>query len=410
MRDLNDVLRQDGGDAVRNVFDGAKVINGYTRTELEHAIKALPKGWMNADTAPINPGAEFWQGALGPGTGLFVGPSSLGKTTIACGLGYAFATGQSFFGRRIIEPMGVAHVIGESPDDIAKRYRAIQLHTDDDQPLPISWKQNSANLGDDKIRRALIKDLQDLNAYYEDEFSARLRVLFFDTVVTNWQFKDENSNPEWAGLIRNLQEFADAIEGLALAIHHPPKSGVGERGGGASRAGADYILTGSCDRNDETGEVKNRKLALTKHRNGETGIISAVEIKKVALGILDAFGQEITSIVAIPSDAPTTSLSAKKPKASLLTLHRAFDEALHIDGRQHEVFSSPDCSSPVVMAAPLEVVKAEFYRRWAVDETDEEKALQARKKAFSRILKETIEIYGRENVDGEQLIWKLTAH
>lgn len=388
---------------------GSTIPNGYSRLEIERAIRTLPKGWVSEDSALIDPGSEYWQGSLGPGTAMLVGPSSAGKTTITCGLGYAFATGTSFFGRQIIEPMGVAHILGEAVSGIALRYSAIRFQTGTNEPLAIAWKQNTGDLFNANIRKALRAQLAELDAFYQSEFDVKLRVLFFDTARTNWHFKDENDNAAWSRVVQILQEFADAINGLALATHHPPKSGVGESGGGASRAGLDYILTASCDRNDETGEVKSRKLASTKHRDGETGIISAFELKKVALGIMDAFGQEVTSVVAVPSDAPVGA-QMKAENATVITFRRAFDEAMHIDARSHSVLQSPDIQSPVVIATPVDAVRTEFYRRWATGDGDEKKAQEARRKAFQRALKSNaiMQEFGREVLpDGEEVIWRL---
>jgi hypothetical protein len=236
----------------------------------------------------------------------------------------------------------------------------------------------------------------------------RLRVVFIDTTRSNWQFKDENSNSEWAKVIQHLQQFADATNGVAIATHHPPKSGIGESGGGSARAGLDYILTASCDRNDETGEIKNRRLALTKHRDGETGVISAFELKKVALGILDAFGQEITSIVAVPTDGPASAAAAKAENDTIVTFRRAFDEALSVAGRDHRVMESGDVESPIVMAASIKVVRREFYKRYVTGDEDEKRAQENRRKAFQRALKALINKYGREVLsDGEEVIWRL---
>jgi hypothetical protein len=380
----------------------------YSFDDVEEAIRTLPKGWISEDSAPIDPGTEYWQGALGPGTAMLVGPSSAGKTTISCGLGYAFATGTSFFGRQIIEPMGVAHILGEGASGVARRYSALRFHTGANLPLPIAWKHNTADLFNKKSRLELIAELAELNAYQKSEFDVWLRVVFFDTARTNWQFRDENDNPSWSRVVQHLQEFANAINGLAIATHHPPKSGIGESGGGAGRAGLDYILTASCNRNDETGEVSNRKFAVTKHRDGETGIISAFELKKVALGIMDAFGQEATSVVAIPSDAPTTATIAKSENHTVVTFRRAFDEALQTHGREHTVFNDGVIPSPTVMAAPVEAVRQEFYRRYATGDSDESKAQATRRQAFNRALKTLVHQYGREVLsDGEEILWRL---
>jgi hypothetical protein len=381
-------------------------LNGsaYRAEEIEHAIAALPAGWRNEDSDALAPFEEYWKGRLGPGTAALIGPSSAGKTTLLCRLGYGLATGQPVFDAPVISPMGVAHVMGESVGDIPRRYAALRYHTGDNRRWPIAWTANKANLFEKRERRALITKLRELDAYFQAEFEVPLKAVFFDTATTNWHFDDENSNGQWARLTIGLEEFADAVEGVALYAHHPPKSGTGERGGGAARAGLGYILTASCDRDDRTGKVENRQLAVTKHRNGETGPISGFELQQVALGIIDAFGDQVTSVVAEPCEAPDTDASARAPTANNAKFDRAFEDALREHGKPHRVMTD----GPHVEAVEVSHVKAAFKRRYATGETDAKTAGSAFRQAWRRELLQNAPRrgYATEATNTVELIWR----
>jgi hypothetical protein len=62
-----------------------------------------------------------------------------------------------------------------------------------------------------------------------------------------------------------------------------------------------------------------------------------------------------------------------------------------------------------VRACDIEVVRAEFYRQYPADGTEQQKA-EARRKAFNRSVKESIArgVVASREVDGVQLIWLAT--
>jgi hypothetical protein len=69
----------------------------------------------------------------------------------------------------------------------------------------------------------------------------------------------------------------------------------------------------------------------------------------------------------------------------------------------------PFPDGPEVCACNLDLVRAEFYRQYPADGTDQQKA-EARRKAFGRSVKESIArgvVITRE-VDGVQLTWLAT--
>jgi hypothetical protein len=301
------------------------------REDLEAGLKGgalLPKRFIAENSRPITAPSDYIQRMLGPGISAIVGPSSVGKTTLTATIGRACATGEPVFGRKVLRPMGVAHIMGESLASIELAYAALRIRAGDTRKLPIVWADNEGrDLTQKQAREALKTDLRLVSKHMLAEDGVPLKVVFFDTVTRTFPMQDENSNAEMNRIMGYLGEIAQAIDGTAVAIHHPPKTGIGERGGGALRGGADYIITASCDRDDTTGIVSNRQLAVTKHRTGTTGPISAFDLEQVGLGILDAFGEEATSVVAVPADQQKTAdrvdRLSKNERTMLAILHEA---------------------------------------------------------------------------------------
>ena len=69
----------------------------------------------------------------------------------------------------------------------------------------------------------------------------------------------------------------------------------------------------------------------------------------------------------------------------------------------------PFLDGPEVRACDIELVRREFYRQYPADGTDKQKA-DARRKAFSRSIRETIArgLLASREVDGVQFIWLAT--
>src|SRR5262249_7594211 len=76
-------------------------------------------------------------------------------------------------------------------------------------------------------------------------------------------------------------------------------------------------------------------------------------------------------------------------------------------GCGHKV--GPFSEGPEVHACDVELVRAEFYRQYPADGTEQQKA-EARRKAFGRSTKEAIArgVVASREVDGVQLIWLAT--
>ena len=65
-----------------------------------------------------------------------------------------------------------------------------------------------------------------------------------------------------------------------MGIHHAGKNQeAGARGASAWRANVDNMLSCAADRNEMTGECKNRRLSVSKYRDGVEGPVSGYELK-----------------------------------------------------------------------------------------------------------------------------------
>jgi hypothetical protein len=87
---------------------------------------------------------------------------------------------------------------------------------------------------------------------------------------------------------------------------------------------------------------------------------------------------------------------------SMQLLRRVLMTTLVDSGQELRPFSD----GPLVRACDIELVRAEFYRQYPADGTEQQKA-DARRKAFGRTVKESVarSLVTTREVDGVQLIW-----
>jgi hypothetical protein len=410
MRDANDVLMQDGPEAVRRMNDEAKVYtNNALRVELESGLKSgslLPTGYISLEGVNIEPPRDLIKGILTEqGVNLVVGQSGSGKSCIMASAARALATGLDWFGRKVRGPVGVLYYATEGYSSMARRLPAELKHHDIDEAVPIVLSRGGLNLSDDKQFAQFLRELVQVRRYFAARFGVHRMVVIIDTIAAAASLKDENSNAEVSGLYGRLRQIADHIEGLVIGVHHLGKNAeAGPRGASASRAAADQIISVLADRDESSGTVSNRRIVISKARDGEEGPIANFTLTFVELGI-DEDDEPFGAVVAEPADGEAIR-SQKKPTPAQKTFIAAFDEALSESGRDHEPMKSQDVPGPTVLAVPVEEVKEEFYRRWATGETDPVKRADTTRKAFKRALHTTSGFATEANDSGEELIWR----
>jgi len=407
--DANQILREQGASALRSVMDAAHPFNGHDTTSEEPAASEALKGWHFLAEHKVSAPKMLVKG-IAPFRGiLFIGgQSGAGKTFIGCHLGNSLGSGEPFFGHAVKERVGFAIVSKEGTENIGNRLTAdAQARGLDIKRLPIAWRGDLPEIKTAEDVDRVAKELLDLGDKIKTRFGVRCGASAFDTIAANFYMEDENSNAEIAKVIAKLREFEAKTQGLVIPVHHYGKQDTaGLRGGSLWRGGADVILSVLADRDDRTGKVSGRELALAKARDGLEGPIAPFTLKPHELGI-DEDGDPFGSLVVIPGEAGESTIRTKRPKAetrSVLALREAVTEATDAAGKQIRIRAD----GPLVRAIEVRNVRAEFYRRYVTGTDEADKAADAKKKAFRRLLDKLPADYAMATQDGQEWIWKAT--
>ncbi|WP_445215677.1 AAA family ATPase [Bradyrhizobium sp. Pa8] len=393
--DANGYARANGSAALRQVIDGSSSpsARGGWRFLTEHKV-----------TAPqmLIKGIAPYRGILFIG-----GQSGAGKTFIACHMANSLASASPFFERAVKERIACAIVSKEGTENIGNRLTAdAQARGLDIRQLPIAWRGDLPEIKTAEDVERVTRELLELADKIKARFGVRTGASFFDTIAANFFMADENSNGEIAQVIGKLREFETKTQGLVIPVHHYGKQdAAGLRGGSLWRGGADVVLSVLADRDDRTGKVSGRELALAKARDGLEGPIASFELKPHDLG-MDEDDEPFGSLVVVPGNPGETVIRSKRPKAdkrSVVTLREAVIEATDAAGKEIRVRAD----GPVVRAVEVRNVRTEFYRRYVTDEDDVTKAASAKQKAFRRLLNELPPDMATSTQDGSEWLWRV---
>jgi hypothetical protein len=340
------------------------------------------------------------------GIAMIAGQSGAGKTFIACYLAVMLASGKPFFGRKVAERVGVVIVAAEGAATIASRIHAAREDTNSDgELLPIAWLKEVPDLRQPASITQLAGALKARCAYMQAKYGVRLGAVFIDTLNAAFTMQDENSNAEAGAIMRSLHWLSKETGALVLPVHHYGKAAeTGPRGASAWRAGCDAVLSVLADRNQITGKVSNRSLALAKSRVGEEGDISAFILQVVSQG-LDADNEEITTCTVLPIEAEKIAEKSRK----LSRGETAYLDALAVVSDKAEKCRPYGYQGPEIAAVDREAIRAEFYASWPADGATEKQKEEAKRKAFARGergLLDRRQIMLRQ-VGGREMVWRL---
>jgi hypothetical protein len=367
-------------------------------------------GFVFDGDSPIEPHDYLVKGLLPPtGVGFVGGQSGSGKTFIVVDLAVSLATGLPFFGRRIKDPVGVAILAAEGVGTLPLRLEVARRQKTDAERLPIAFLGDVPNLSSQREIETLIPRLEAVAGRLKQDHGVRLGVVIVDTLAAAFDLNDENDNAEAAKIIRLIRKIGERLALLVIVVHHYGKgTGTGLRGASAWRGGCDAVLSVLAERNETTGNVSNRELALAKSRLDPEGPIAPFILHFVSLGVGED-GEEFGACYVEPllGQAPTLGGPGKKvarEAPSTRAFRAAFVEVMARDVLTIRVMGS----GPQVRAVRLSDVRAAFDRRYATDETDAKRRKDALKSAFKRALKATSHEFATEFQDGHELIWSVT--
>ncbi|MEP4703433.1 MAG: hypothetical protein ABJZ62_01140, partial [Hyphomicrobiales bacterium] len=241
------------------------------------------------------------------------------------------------------------------------------------------------------------------------DYDLPLCAIFIDTVTASGAIAadKENDAASWQSHINAMQFVATKLACVIILIHHYGKdAGAGLRGSSGARAAADFALAITGERNEITGETINRRLALTKSRNGTEGLIGNVELVQIEIGERPDGSPVTTATLDITK--PTKSggkKPAKKVPTAMKIFKQSFDHVFLDKVEERPAMGRPD--HPLVSMVPISAIKDEFYTRYVDGDDDPEKRKDAARKSFGRQVKAAINHgFVVANIKDEEWIWR----
>jgi hypothetical protein len=339
-----------------------------------------------------------------PASGIaFVGgQSTAGKTFVSIALGVSIASGQSFFGYKVKERVGVAYVAAEGEPIFALRLLAAKIAAGVKHPIPFARRGNVPGLTTQDGLAAFISQLGELDKEVRERFGVRLGTIFIDTTKACFDMQDENSNAEVARICNFIRSIGDSIGAVTIPVHHYGKeAATGLRGASAWRDSADVVISVLAKIDQQTGNVSDHALAIAKARDGELRALAPFILEWVKLGVDDDGDDFGTCIVKLDPTRQLQATASAKPKG-VATCDDACRIALGAYGQDIQLRKD----GPVIRAAELKHVKAKFCEMYVTGEGDPQKAARAKDRAYRRVLDKLPGGYVVGNgQDGQEWLW-----
>ena len=325
-----------------------------------------------------------------PGLVAFIaGQSGAGKTFYAVGLAVALASGTPFLDFPCRESVGVVIVAAEGAGTIKRRIDAAKAMVPGlgGQKLPIVIIKKCPDLMTQEGRDELVAEVRRRSAQMiADGLCTRVGAVIIDSMTVAFSMEDEQGNTEATRVCLFMRAIGEATGTVVVPVHHFGKDkSAGLRGASAWRAASDHTIAVLGDRDETTGEVTNKKLALTRSRSDEEGVICCFDLPIFSCGV-DPYGDEITTCtfartvedpMARVMELEEKKRSVKKDGGSGAIFAQAYDALLQnvagaasVDG--HECSSLRELKSPdgtVTLVGVNRIVMGIMFKKfWPSDE------------------------------------------
>lgn len=282
--DINDIEQAEGIEAVRRLLESAKSAPQRFQLLTPAELAALPPvRWLVRGVLPQE------------GIAAVYGPPGSGKSFLTLDLLAHVADGRDWFGCRV-NAGAVVYLGLEGEAGIAQRVQAWQSQNG---PLPAAFR---AILSPLDIRKPADR-AELVQAVKRGGMAGGLLVL--DTLNRAAPGADENSSAEMGEIIGAAKALQAELGGLVLLVHHSGKDAArGLRGHSSLLAALDASL-------EVTRDGDRREWRIGKAKDGEDGKAHPFRLAVVELGT-DDDGEEITSCVCLPDEAPGESIRRAK--------------------------------------------------------------------------------------------------
>lgn len=194
------------------------------------------------------------------GVGVVYAPSGAGKTTLIASLTAALATGQDWFGHRVLRRGASVYVATEDPSGFKVRLRAAKraAHLPLNTPAGIYTFPEPIDLRDPVSIGRFGRFLQCKT------FSLPLENIIVDTYSAATPGANENSSEDTTTSMVHAQRWRDTLGVSVTIVHHTNAGGTRERGHSAMRGSSDFMI--AMNPTDDVITVE-----INKNRNGATG-------------------------------------------------------------------------------------------------------------------------------------------
>lgn len=344
----------------------------------------------------------------------FLGGQSGGlKTAVVINQSFCTMRNIPFAGHKIELQGGVVIFAAEGKQSLLGRVKAarMQFECPEDEELPLQVVTDFPPLNTDEAFAGFEARLVEARDTFRQRFNLPLSLAFIDTVQAAGMIAEdkENDPATWSTLFRHLRPIAEHVGCTIILVHHYGKSAsAGLRGSSDNRAGADFVLAATADRDEITGESSNRFLALTKNRDGIEGPIGALDINIVEVGKRED-GSPITSITIDINTNKRKIDATRKESGSSSAFRKSLADAIldhgqkvHIDGQS---------SGPIVNAVSLQAVRDKFEEFYVTTVADEKKRADTLRKQFNRALEnaQKTNICGAKRWAEQDWVWLLNG-
>lgn len=282
--DINDIEQAEGIETVRRLLESAKAAPQRFQLLTPAELATLPPvRWLVRGVLPEE------------GIAAIYGPPGSGKSFLVLDALAHIAGGREWFGCRV-NAAPVVYLGLEGEAGIAQHIQAWQSHNG---PLPQAF-------------RAILSALDIRKPADRAELANAIKgagmaggVLAVDTLNRAAPGADENSSAEMGEIVQSAKAFQAELGGLLLLVHHSGKDASrGLRGHSSLLAALDASI-------EVTRDGDRREWRIGKAKDGEDGKAHPFRLSVVELGTDDE-GEEVTSCVCLPDEAPADSVRRAK--------------------------------------------------------------------------------------------------
>ena len=304
------------------------------------------------------------KGLLGVGKmSVWFGEPKCGKSFLVTHLGLAIATSEAWFGKKVMQGP-VLYVAAEGAGGFAKRIEAHRQHHGGIECAPFHVVLTGINLLDPA---AEVEPL----IYWAKETGAKL--IAIDTLSRTMAGGNENSPEDMGAYIANCDHIREATGAHVLIVHHKPKgNNITPRGHSSLFGAVDALILVEKRKDGNVAKVEASK-------DEEEGWQFGFKLEVVEVGT-DDDGDTITSCVVKPSDVTPSGRGQVLSGDQKLALE-ALQDVVCDHGRHHSGSSRIPAGAQVV---DIRYWRELFYARKITKSDDEDKAKEAKKKAFQR--------------------------